>query len=80
MSAIGFLTPIGLHITKNQECAEWLINSTNRTDSSNFELFAIMLKIFGLGFPSGRLFLQSECSNDCSQSQHIEVAIIFDSC
>lgn len=72
LRAIGFLSTIGVHISKNHECAEWLIDSTYKTNSSNFELFAIIEKVFGFGFPSDRLFLRCDFSNDSFHRRRID--------
>ena len=56
--ALGFSTSIGQYISKNHECAELVIDSTHRTNSSKFELFTVICKTFGVGFPVACLFFE----------------------
>ena len=58
---LGFITNIGFHISKHHERAEVLIDNTHRTNSSKFELFCVIVKLFGMGFPLGYLFYEGTC-------------------
>ena len=43
--ALGFTTNIGYHISKSHDCAELVIDSTHKTNSSKFELFTVICKV-----------------------------------
>ena len=75
--ALGFTTTIGKHIAKFHECAELLMDSTHRTNSSKFEFFTIIVKVFGAGFPLASLFFEGNLQSETGIRQRKDVLCSF---
>ena len=56
--AVAFVTDIGEHAVREHECAEYFFESTYKTNSSLFELFTVITKVFEAGWPLLLLFFE----------------------
>ena len=54
---VACTTTIGKEVLERHECAE-ILDSTYKTNSSKFELFALMESVLGAGVPIAYMFLQ----------------------
>ena len=73
---IGFTCNFSSSICKNVNVVEAHIDSTYKTNSSKFELFAVLGSFLGSGFPIGYLFLEGG-SGDDARGQRGEVLRVF---
>ena len=55
---------IGKEVLQKHECAEIFIHSTYKTNSSKFELFAVLRLILGFDVPISYMLLQRETQID----------------
>lgn len=75
--ALGFITNVRQHISKYYECAELLIDSTNRTNSSKFVLFCVIVEVLGVGFPLAYLFYESNRADEAGYRRRNDVLCSF---